>query len=162
MDAARGYNGSEGEDDDQLMTPIRPSAKALGKRRAEIDTPIDNEELGESTLHRFEDRRILIRIPERREEAEMEQAVMLSTIAPGAETLDQSPRTIQYIYDAAAERALELDALEREERMRRMQTRSSMQRVHPSAGGGSAGSAGGAASVAPVALSSVSQPPSGP
>lgn len=137
MDAARGYAGSDGESEDQIMTPIRPSAKALGKRRAEVDTPIDDEEL------------------ERREEAEMEQAVMLSTIAPGAETLDRPAKPIQYVYDAAAERAKELDAMEREERLRRQQTRSSMQRVHPSAGGGSAA---GAAPVAPAALSSATQP----
>jgi hypothetical protein len=41
-DAAHRYSSEE----DDIMTPIRPSAKALGKRRAEAEAPPDEEELG--------------------------------------------------------------------------------------------------------------------
>lgn len=43
VDAARGYERSEEE---VIMTPIKPSAKALGKRRAAAEEPPDEEELG--------------------------------------------------------------------------------------------------------------------
>ena len=76
---------------------------------------------------------------ERREEAELEEAFMRSTAPLDAESEEAIP-SVHYVYDAAAERAKELDRIEREEkekeRLRREQTRSSMQRV-PGAGGGS-------------------------
>ncbi|KAG8830378.1 hypothetical protein FRC18_008187 [Serendipita sp. 400] len=115
MDAARRYESS---DEEGLLTPIKPSEKALGKRRAVADAPVDEEELG------------------RREQAELEEAYIRSTVPPGAEP-DSPTRPVQYVYDAAAERALELDAMEKEqERLRRQ--RASMQRGN---GGGSAAAA---------------------
>jgi hypothetical protein len=79
---------------------------------------------------------------ERREEAEMEEAFMRST-APPEEGGEAPVRTVQYVYDAAAERARELDRLEREEQeLRRQQTRSSMQRIPGMGGGSGAGSVG--------------------
>ncbi|KAG8749434.1 hypothetical protein FRC14_001378, partial [Serendipita sp. 396] len=93
MDAARRYESS---DEEGLLTPIKPSEKALGKRRAVADAPVDEEELG------------------RREQAELEEAYIRSTVPPGAEP-DSPTRPVQYVYDAAAERALELDAMEKEQ-----------------------------------------------
>ncbi|KAG8814040.1 hypothetical protein FRC17_001310 [Serendipita sp. 399] len=115
MDAARRYESS---DEEELLTPIKPSAKALGKRRAEADTPVDDEELG------------------RREQAELEEAYMRSTVPPGTD-IELPSRQIQYVYDAAAERASQLDEYEREQELLRRQ-RASMQRGN---GGGSAAAA---------------------
>lgn len=48
MDAAKGYMNS---DDDDLMTPVKPSEKALGKRRAPMEEPPNEEELGMFVLY---------------------------------------------------------------------------------------------------------------
>jgi hypothetical protein len=72
----------------------------------------------------------------------MEEAFMRSTAPPG-EGGETPIRTVQYVYDAAAERARELDRLEREEQeLRRQQTRSSMQRIPGMGGGSGTGSVG--------------------
>jgi hypothetical protein len=43
MEATKGYMDS---DDEDLMTPIKPSEKALGKRKAAVEEPPNEEELG--------------------------------------------------------------------------------------------------------------------
>jgi hypothetical protein len=43
MDAARRYSN---EEEENLMTPVKPSEKAMGKRRAAVEAPPDEEELG--------------------------------------------------------------------------------------------------------------------
>ncbi|CAG8698336.1 1680_t:CDS:2, partial [Acaulospora colombiana] len=137
-DAAHRYSS----DEENLMTPIRPSAKALGKRRAEVEAPPDEEEL------------------ERREEEELEEAFYRSTIPVDAET---PTRTVYYVYDAAAERAKELDRLEKEEqekeRLKALQARNSILR---GSGGGSgtaaAAAAGGAGAQQQQPLGAVNNP----
>jgi hypothetical protein len=74
----------------------------------------------------------------------MEEAFMRST-APRGEGGETPVRIVQYVHvhNAAAERARELDRLEREEQeLRRQQTRSSMQRIPGMGGGSGAGSVG--------------------
>lgn len=132
MDAAKGYMNS---DDDDLMTPVKPSEKALGKRRAPMEEPPNEEEL------------------ERREEAELEEAYIRSTVPLGTE-LDSPLQTVHYVYDAAAERAKELDRMEKEElereRRQRAEARNSMQRI-PGAGSGGGSTAAAAAATATAA-----------
>jgi hypothetical protein len=47
LDAAHRYSSEE----DDLMTPVKPSEKAIGKRRAAVEAPPDEEELGEYWSH---------------------------------------------------------------------------------------------------------------
>lgn len=127
MEGARGYLS----DEEGLMTPVKPSAKAMGKRKAPAEETPDEEEL------------------ERRENEELEEAYIRST-APPPEGDETPTRTVHYLYDAAAERAKELDRLEKEEaeqeRLRSLQ-RSSVQRI-PGMGGGSGAGILGAMNVA--------------
>lgn len=126
------------------MTPIRPSAKALGKRRAEVEAPPDEEEL------------------ERREEEELEEAFYRSTIPIDAET--PTTRTVHYVYDAAAERAKELDRMEKEEREKeRLKTLQARNSIHRGSGGGSGtaaavAAAGGAGAQQQQPLGAVNTP----
>jgi hypothetical protein len=79
LDAARWYSSEE----EDLMTPVKPSEKAMGKRRATIAAPPDDEELGVYWSYIcFEYLMTPICSLERREEAEMEEAFMCLTALP--------------------------------------------------------------------------------